>query len=255
MCDPLVGGLIAGAASLVAGGMQASELADVQSKQQQANNDWVAYQTRIHQQQVMADEAARQKADEARQQTLQQVSPQNQVQQQQTEQQRLNALYTDPSGKGQGATSTDPNAFLLTGEQSGPQGVKDNLTMQVNQATAQARNRIAALATANSYGGSFGGLGTTVPIEFQQGSNAINLQNDIRQGNLKTYGVQQQVQPIQYAIGPGTDMLGGIAKGLAGIGGALVGGQAGGGWGGGAIPVQTDGSVGDTGWTGYGLGS
>jgi hypothetical protein len=255
MCDPLIGGLIAGAASLGAGAMQASQLADVQSKQQEANNQWVAYQTRIHQQQVTAEDTARQTAENARQQTLSQVTPQAQQQQQQTEQQRLNALYTDPSGKSAGASGTspsDPNAMLLTGEQSGTQASKDNLMSQVNQATTQARSRIAALATASSYGGSFGGLGTMVPINFMQGSNAINLQNDIRQGNLKTYGVQQQVQPIQYAIGPGTDMMGGIAKSLAGMAGSLGGYGAAGAWGGGGS--ATDGSVGGVGYTGYGPG-
>jgi hypothetical protein len=98
-----------------------------------------------------------------------------------------------------------------------------NLTSQVNAATAQARQRIAALATAGSYGGSFGGLGTTVPIALAQGGNAINLQNSIRQGNLKTYGVQQQVQPLQYTIGPGTTAAEGIAKGAMSLAGSLAG--------------------------------
>ena len=120
----------------------------------------------------------------------------------------------------------------------------DSLTTQVNQATAQARERIQALATANSYGGSFGGLGTTVPITFAQGGNDINLANSIRQGNLKTYGVQQQVQPIQYTVGPGTTAqqsnakaFGSLAGTLAGAaGGKLLGGASGlfSGFGGGA---------------------
>ena len=100
----------------------------------------------------------------------------------------------------------------------------NSLTSQVNQATAQARSRIQALATANSYGGSFGGLGTTVPIQFAQGGNDINELNAIRQGNLKTYGVQQQVQPINYTNrarhpsagehSQGRDELGGFVCGL-----------------------------------------
>jgi hypothetical protein len=94
---------------------------------------------------------------------------------------------------------------------------------QINQATAQARQRIAALATASSYGGSFGGLGTTVPIALAQGGNAINLQNAIRQGDLKTYGVQQQVQPVNYTFGPGTPATAGIGKALGSIAGTLAG--------------------------------
>jgi hypothetical protein len=99
----------------------------------------------------------------------------------------------------------------------------NSLTSQVNQATAQARSRIQALATANSYGGSFGGLGTTTPIAFAQGGNDINLQNAIRQGNLKTYGVQQQVQPLNYTIGPGTQSQESLAKGAMSLAGSLAG--------------------------------
>jgi hypothetical protein len=111
----------------------------------------------------------------------------------------------------------------LSGEGTGNQSTTNSIMSQINQATAQARQRIAALATASSYGGSFGGLGTTVPIALAQGGNAINLQNAIRQGDLKTYGVQQQVQPVNYAVGPGTSMTAGIGKALGSIAGTLAG--------------------------------
>jgi hypothetical protein len=62
-----------------------------------------------------------------------------------------------------------------------------------------------------------------VPIALAQGGNAINLQNAIRQGDLKTYGVQQQVQPVNYAVGPGTSMTAGIGKALGSIAGTLAG--------------------------------
>ena len=38
-----------------------------------------------------------------------------------------------------------------------------------------------------------------------------------------TYGVQQQVQPINYAIGPGTEAEGSVAKGAMSIAGSLAG--------------------------------
>jgi hypothetical protein len=226
MCDPLtavalVGSAVSAGAGLYEGQQQASQLADVQNKQNQANAQWVAYQNQIHQQQVQAEDEARQKATGVQQATLQKVSPEAQEASQTAEQQRLNTLYGKPAGTATDASN--PSNLLLSGENSGNQTFMDSLTSQVNQATAQARSRIAALATANSYGGSFGGLGTTTPITFAQGGNDINLQNAIRQGNLKTYGVQQQVQPINYTIGPGTEALGGIAKSLTGLAGSLAG--------------------------------
>lgn len=253
MCDPLVGGLIAGAASLATGAMQASQLSDLQNKQNDANAQWVAYQNMIHKQQAMAEDAARQKAESARQDTLAKVTPQAQEADVNTEQQRLNTLYNDPNAAtGKAGAASD---VLLSGEQSGNQvgnqGFIQNLTQQVNNATSQARSRISALATAGAYGGSFGGLGTVIPQAFAQGGNAIQLQNDIRQGNIKTYGVEQQVQPLNYAIGPGTQMLGGIAKALGGIAGSGLGaGLAGGGSGYGGNIVS-----GFTGDEGVNLGS
>lgn len=231
MCDPLVGGLIAGAASLGAGAMQASAEADMQSKQQAANDQWVAYQNRIHQEQVTADEDARQKAEAARQQTLQKVTPQAQQQTVDTEAARLNTLYNQKNPY----SSTDisnPSTEALSGETTGTgaAGFMGNLTQKVNQASSLARQRIQNLATAGAYGGTFGGLATVDPINFQQGAQQIQLQSDIRQGNLKTYGVEQQVQPLKYALTGGTSALGGIANALAGIAGKGIGyGAAGGG--------------------------
>jgi hypothetical protein len=220
MCDPLVGGLIAGAASLAAGASQQSANEDLANKQNQANADWVAYQTRIHQQQAAAEDLARGKAESARQDTLGKVTAPAQEATQATEQERLNTLYNAPQGT-KNPADTDPSSLALSGESTGPQNASftSSLTSQVNAATAAARQRISALATAGSYGGSFGGLGTVVPQTFAQGGNQIQLQNDIRQGNLKTYGVEQQVQPLQYTMGGTGNMMGSIATSLGGLAG------------------------------------
>ena len=110
MCDPLVGGLIAGAASIASAGIQSSMNADLASKQQAANDQWVAYQMKIHQQQAAAEDQARNAANQAREATLEKVSPQNQQQEQVSEQQRLNSLYNDPTTSAEKAAGTDPNA-------------------------------------------------------------------------------------------------------------------------------------------------
>lgn len=255
MCDPLVGGLITGALSLGGGMYEASQQAaaeqDLMDKQNAANAQWVAYQNQIHKQQVAAEETQRTQANTARESTLANFTPQAQEAQQSAEAQRLNTLYTSPQT--QSPTNASPTSMLLSGESSGNKNFMDNLTQQVNTATSQARGRIASLATANSFGGSFGGLGTTDPIEMQQGANQINLSNAIRNANLKTYGVEQQVQPVNYTMGASFGSQGALGKTLAGLGGTLFGQSAGkGGLGslfggsGGNVPVITDGSAG--GW-------
>jgi hypothetical protein len=227
MCDPvsmvtLAGAAISAGAGIYEGQQAQAGLAATQQAQQSANDQWVAYQTRIHNQQAADEDAARSKATAAQQDTLNKVSPQAQAATQATEQDRLNSLYTRP-GASTAAGPGGPGASLLSGESSGNQTFMDSLTQQVNQATAAARKRIGALATASSYGGSFGGLGTTTPIIFAQGGNDINLQNAIRQGNLKTYGVEQQVQPVNYVVGPGTTAQATLAKTLGSVAGSLAG--------------------------------
>jgi hypothetical protein len=227
MCDPLtavaaVGAVASAGAGLYEGQQASSEIAATRDAQNQANANWVAYQTKIHNEQAQAEDAARQKATGAQQSTLDKVSPEAQTQTQTAEQQRLNSLYGKP-GAGGAQSGAPTSGNLLSGEQSGDQNFMSSLTNQVSQATAQARQRISALATAGSYGGSFGGLGTTVPIAFAQGGNDINLQNAIRQGDLKTYGVEQQVQPIQYTVGPGTTAKENLSKGALSLAGSLAG--------------------------------
>jgi len=260
MCDPLVGGLISGAVSLASGAMEASAQQNLMDEQNAANAQWVAYQTKIHQDQVNAENMERQQATNAQQATLQQVSPENQQKQQADEAARLTALYNNPSASTGRVTPTTaggaaPSSLALSGEKTGNTMFGDSLTAAVNNATQNARGRIAALATAGSYGGSFGGLGTTVPIEFAQGGNQINLANAIRAGNLKTYGVEQQVQPLNYAAGPGMGQMGSIAKTLGGLAGTLTGtGLRGtGGWGGGGTNVSVSAPAPDM--TDYGLGA
>ena len=201
LCDPItlgiasaVGSVASAGAGLYEGQQAAAGYADLQNKQNQANDQWVAYQNQIHQQQVQAEDLARQKATGVQQATLQKVSPQAQEAQQGAEAERLNTAYNATGQPGTATDSSNPQNLLLSGENSpSNQTFMNSLTSQVkSKPTAQARSRIQALATANSYGDSFGGLGTTTPIAFAQGGNDINLQNAIRQGNLKTYGVQQQ---------------------------------------------------------------
>ena len=227
MCDPvsmvtLAGAAISAGAGIYEGQQAQAGYAATRDAQNKANSDWVAYQTRIHQQQADAEDAARSKATHAQQDTLDKVSPEAMAATQGTEQDRLNSLYQKP-GASTAAGAGNASSYLLSGESSGSKNLMDSLTQQVNQASAAGRKRIAALATASSYGGSFGGLGTTTPIAFAQGGNDINLQNAMRQGDLKTYGVEQQVQPVSYSVGAGTEAQATLAKTLGQVAGQLAG--------------------------------
>ena len=218
----IAGSVASAGAGLYEGQQAQAGYEDLQNKQNAANAQWVAYQTKIHQQQVAAEDEARSKATGVQQDTLNKVSAPAQEAAQSAEQERLNTNYNKP-GAGTAQDSSNPANLLLSGESTGNQTFMNSLTNAVNNATTQARQRIGALATANSYGGSFGGLGTTTPITFAQGGNDINMLNAIRQGNLKTYGVQQQVQPLQYTIGPGTTAAESTAKGAMSLAGTLAG--------------------------------
>jgi|SRR5215469_1798462 len=238
MCDPLIGGLVSGAASLIAGSSAQKGYQETQDAQNLANIQWVNYQNQIHHEQMVKEEQDRQMAENARQDTLQKVSPQTQQQVQQTEQQRLNALYNNPGGQNPtpNLDVNKPSSLALSGEQTGNTQFGNSLTSAVNNATAVARGRIAALATAGSYGGSFGGLGSYLPEQFAQGGNIINLADAMRRGNISTYGVEQQVQPQNFVVGPGTTQMASIAQSLGGAAGSLIskgisGLGSGGGWG------------------------
>lgn len=231
MCDPLSLGLAAVSTAASIGGalIQNQEAQATVKAQNDANDQWVAYQNLIHRQQALSQDQERTAANTAREATLSKVSPEAQTAQQGAEQQRLTTEYNTPAGGDQGrGTATDVSGYKLSGEGTGNQyagggAAVGDLAKQVNQATGQARSRIAALATANSYGGSFGGLGVTVPIAFARGANDINLQNEMRKSDLQTYGVEQQVQPIHYTLPANYGLFGSIANTLAGVAGKAAG--------------------------------
>jgi hypothetical protein len=228
MCDPMVGMLVSAGSALV----NYQQQSEVMSQQNQANEAWVAYQQQQQQKELAADEAARQKAESARQQSLSQINAQSQQQQQVTEQGRLTNYLTpkaikqqDGSG-GQGGADTIPGDLLLSGQAGATPEVKGQIASSLAQAASDARSRIAALATMQSYGGSQFGLGTVVPQELQASQQAIDLQSNVRRGNLAAYQVAKNVEPLKIVATPSP--WGGIASSLAGAVGKGFGGGGGG---------------------------
>jgi hypothetical protein len=218
----MVGMLISAGASMI----NYSQQQDVMSQQQAANDAWVAYQQQAQQKELAADEAARQKAEAARQTALTDVNAGAQKQQQTTEQARLTDFMTPQSIKQQG-TGPDqyPGDLLLSGQQYATPEVQQQIAGQLNQAAQDARSRIAALATINSYGGSQFGLQPTVNQAFQTSGQQIALQGDIRQGDLAVLQAARNVQPLHIVATPSP--WGGIASSLAGAAGKGFGGGGG----------------------------
>lgn len=228
MCTPVALGVIAAVSavgSAAAAGVQYENSQSLQKSQNDANAQWVAYQENLARQAGQASDAARTDATTAQEKTLQNFDPANQTAIQQQEQQRLNTLYTDPSQAS--GEPVDPNSVaqndLLSGESSGNQTFMNSLTSQVNNATQQARGRIAALATVGSYGNSFGGLNTQNQLALQQGGNAIQLANAKRQADISAFGTGQQVQPLNYTFGPNAQLTQSLGSALGGIAGDAAG--------------------------------
>jgi hypothetical protein len=222
MCDPLVGGLIAGAASLGSAAYSANEAQQVQSAQTQANDQWVAEQQAFRKNFLDQDTALRNTANTARENTLNQISPTNVKANQQTEQQRLDTQFTGGGGQPAGYSPVTASGAAISGG-AADTTTKSDLASQVNQATAAARSRISALATAQSYGGSQFGFGTSVPLALQSGSQQIGLASAERGNLAQTYGVEQQIQPLHYIMGPNAGLAGSVASSLASVAGKGLG--------------------------------
>jgi hypothetical protein len=206
MCDPVSLAVLAGAGSIAAAGADYAGQQATQQAQQNANNEWLAYQQRASANAQAADTAARQKASAAQGSTLNALSPQNQQQTQQTAQASLDANITALGG---GA-----------GDQANSE-VTSDMASRVTQAARAAQGRIAALAGMASYGGGYGDMGSAATQALASGDEAIRLQSDIRRGNTATLGIAQNVQPVAYK--QGSNIAGTVASSLANLAGSAYG--------------------------------
>lgn len=217
MCDPLSAiGLIG---SIGGAFMNYSAQQSAMSAQENANAQWVAYQRQQAREETARDEANRQKAQAAQQQTLTDLSAPKQVEAQQNEQGRLTNTLTPDQLKG-----TDQQIvgdMLLSGQKNAAPQVTSALGASVTAAAQQARQRIAALATIQSYGGSQFGLQNTVNNALQTGNQAIDLASNYRRGDLAAYGVAKQVEPLKFQ--PVNSPFGSIASSLGGLAGKGLG--------------------------------
>jgi hypothetical protein len=216
MCDPITATVISGVGSAVAAGVSYMGQQDTLNAQNKANDTWVNYQRQQAQQAAARDEEQRQKAATAHQDTVHDLTPENQKDAQSAEESRLNTDYL----KGSGA-APDANIAMLSGQGGSTSNTATDIHSMVTGAAQEARKRIAALATMSSYGGSFNGLQQNANQALAQGNEDIGLTANLRKGNTATLGTAQAV-PVQ-KFAQGSDVAGSIASGLANIAGTAGG--------------------------------
>jgi hypothetical protein len=210
MCDPI--SLIAAAGSVAAAGIGYMGEQATMKAQQGANNDWVAYQQQKAREADARDEDMRQKAESARQGTLQTMKP--------GEQAATAAAAEDKlSGDMLAANGGDANVKMLSGQdQNADQSVATDLQRRVTEATRSARGRIQALAGLTAAGTGFDSMLNKGQENIDRGNQAIDLQGNMRNANTRTLATAQAV-PVETFV-QGSNPASGISSALAGLAGS-----------------------------------
>lgn len=124
-----------------------------------------------------------------------------------------------------------PDDIRLSGQDAGQSKVFDaELASKLSDATASAKDRIAAMAKATAYGGgSMGGLGLTTQLGNMDAATDINALNDERRGNLMSGSRYTTVSPMihGYADPSGTAFLEGLGTLGTQVGGSMLGANIG----------------------------
>ena len=223
MCDPMTA--IMGIVSIGAAFMQYQQQQEVMNMQQQANSQWVSWQRQQAALENERQERMRQRAEAARVEGLDKMTAEQQKKAQGEEEKRVEQQITPQD------LPTEPEQIigdkLLSGQQSMDPSVRAGIADQVSSAARDARARIAALATLQSYGPSEFSLQNRANDIFTKAGQEISLMGNERAGSLAAYGAAKQVQPRQIVATP--SMWGGLAGGLASIAGKSAGFGMGGG--------------------------
>jgi hypothetical protein len=217
MCDPFSLGIASavGSVAATAGSMMMQQKAA--DSQNRANDAWRNYQKQQREAENQRQEGLRRQAEEARAKGVEEIAPEKQKEAQEVEAQRLSSeLQANTSVNEAGVGDK-----LLSGQQLGGESFQTDVASRLNNASKEARDRIAALAQVQSYGGSFGGLGNRNAEVLAKADQGINLANNQRQGSLSAFNLAKSVNPIQNPTQ--TDPFGGIASSLAGIAGKGLG--------------------------------
>ena len=182
----MAAGLLGTGANMAGSIMDANAKKKAQQQQQENLNNWYMGQAALRHQEMMRQSKLGFQAGNAFRQNLYDTAGGlAQASQQQKEQERLQGAYaagTSASEYAQPASDASIQAGsqrgALAGQSGGDGEFRSDLARRLNNAAGDARNRIAALATMNSYGDSQYGLGNVVPMGFQQAGQEINKFNN-----------------------------------------------------------------------------
>jgi hypothetical protein len=204
MCDPT----IMAVASMASGIADFAGQSSAQAKQKQSYDEWFAMQEKNRIEQNAKQEANRKMAEAAQQQGVTDVSATAQKAAQGAEATRLTGYLDERSpltaATTPGDTTSIADKYLLSGQSlNSDPTFRTDLAAKLNAAAKEAKGRIAALATASSYGGSAGGLDNYVADSFAKSGMTIDKFNERRRGDLAVYGTQQAVNPVQWSYTPG----------------------------------------------------
>jgi len=222
MCDPI--GMIGLAFSIGSQVMQMQAQQDVMNKQQQANDEWLAYQRSKSRAFDARQEQMRQKADLSRNKTLNELTGEKQQAGQEEEQKRLEGEMM-PTVDAQTAAASKNIGDTLLGDQAGSK-IQQHYADSLTNATREARSRMQNLAVVASTTGSQFGLANRANSLLGESQDDIRLQGDLRQGDLVAYGVAKAVEPVKYSIGSGAGAAGAIGGAAASLAGNRLGAAA-----------------------------
>jgi hypothetical protein len=206
-----------------------------QKSQEAEYQQWAAMQSRNRALENQRQEAMREQATGSAQQAISELEAENAKKNIGDEQTRL-AQYLegkDASGGDLPSTTSAPISQAdraLSGQnQSDDPLFKSTLAQKLSDATKDSKNRIAALAKVQSYGGSSGGFQQNAKAALGEAGRGIDLVNNARRGSLGAYQTEQAVNPRQMSYTPSP--FASLASTALSIGAQGLGNQYGGGLG------------------------
>jgi len=168
-------------------------------KQESAVNAWQAKQTNFRQQEQARQEDMRKQADAARVQGLDKLSREQQDAARATEEERLKD-YLQGGAEGEQAGEAAPVSVAdaqLSGQNLGDENFKTDMAKKINEATTDARGRIARLARVSAYGDSSMGLGRQNQTALLGAGRGIDMANNARQCSLAALGTEKAIRPVE----------------------------------------------------------
>jgi hypothetical protein len=226
LCDPVSLSIVSTVVGAAGGVFNAVGASRAQKKQKQEYDNWVAQQRQAREAENVRQEEQRKQAEAVQQATVAKIGAEGQTQAQADEEARLEKQLTTDAGvdaQTQAAPTSVADASITNPQAAADLANKGDLARKMNEATADVRQRINALARVSSYGGSFGGLQNTVAEQLGKSGSEIDRANEFRRGSLAAYGLEKSVDPVQvtYTPSPLADIFSSaLSFGAQGIGNA-----------------------------------